>query len=135
MAGYGEIYVPVDASTVNGGIMTLGTSGNVSDGSGIGYYWILWNYTVIGDAVEGGYTGISWYWEDPNNYLKTGFNEKMGSSDENDFLNYLKKNQNLNNLDMFLGDWPNDMKGKFMEEHKKDAAFATNCVTYINPNY
>ena len=112
MAGYGEIYVPVDASTVNGGIMTLAGSGEIPGGEGVVglMAWITWAYD---DAGNGGYTNKGWFWGDPNNDLQsawTSFCVSLGyDTDENGFKKWLsdKKPEDLNDL---LGDW--DLKRK-----------------------
>ena len=138
MVAYGEIYVEVTADIVNGGIMTLGTSGNIGDGSDTGYYWILWNYNIVGDQyISGGFAGISWYWNDPYNYIDDGWKQSSQAAiygdGEDGFKKYLIDNPNLENLDFILKEWPNEDKAKFMEQHKSDPIFA-NCVTFINPN-
>ena len=136
MSGYGEIYVEVDASVANNGIMTLSTSGNINDGSGAedSKYWLLWSYSVVGETVTGGFTGISWYYDDPNSYVLTGWsNSALGTPGKEGFEEYLKEHPNLTDLNAVLGEWPEDMKANFLESHKTDSAFA-NCYTFINPN-
>ena len=58
----GSIYVPVDASVANNGIMTLDASGGGQTGGG---YWINWDVS--------GFIGKGWFWDDPNNHLSTGW--------------------------------------------------------------
>ena len=69
MAGSGQIYVEVKADSINSGISLLDASGATGSGEGgeTGIYWILWEYTVVGNTVTGGYTGKNWYWYTPNN--------------------------------------------------------------------
>ena len=135
MAGYGQIYVEVDASVVNGGIATLSTSGNIGDGSTDGRYWLLWSYSVIGDTYQsGGFTGIDWYWDGAYNYIQEGWNASgLGEQGYDGFIKYLTENPNLSNLDKILGDWSDDQKAHFLELHKGEPGFSS-CYTFLNPN-
>lgn len=135
MSGYGEIYVEVNADVVNTGIATLSTSGNIGDGSTDGYYWLLWSYNVSdGTYISGGFTGISWYWGEANNYIEQGWNNSgLGDQGYDGFIQYLVDNPNLTNLDDILGSWPNEEKSLFLETHKLDPGFGS-CFTFIDPN-
>lgn len=139
MAGYGQIYVEVQADSVNPGISLMDASGATGSGEGgtSGVYWILWEYDVAGDQVNGGYTGQDWYWNTPNNYLSTGwglFNDTLGdpsryTDDLQGFKNYLIDHPNLPNLDPILGKWPTEQKDAFATANQ--AALAVNdCFTF-----
>ena len=67
MPGYGETYVEVDASAVNGGIMTMAASGpDMPDEGWESNTWtIFWRY----DETSGGITGMSWYLNRENNLI------------------------------------------------------------------
>lgn len=139
MAGYGQVYVQVRADSVDSGISLLDASGATGSGEGgtSGVYWILWEYYVNGDTVTGGYTGDDWYWNTPNNYLKTGWenfcvslgNHERYNSDITGFQNYLIDHPNLANLDFVLRDWPMDQKDKFATVNQDELA-ANNCFTF-----
>lgn len=130
MAGYGQIYVEVKADSVNSGISTLdaSVSGGIGSGEGgeSGIYWILWEYTVSGDAVTGGYTGKHWFWGYSNNYLQTGWanfaptlgNSERYTTDLDGFKNYLIDNPNLTSLTPILGEWPNEQKDEFADVYQ-----------------
>ena len=119
MAGYGEIYVPVDASTVNGGIMTLAGSGEIPGGDEgvVGLMaWITWTYN---DDGSGGYTNKGWFWEDSNNDLKlewATFCPPGYANTEDGFKKWLSevKPPNLNEL---LGNWDLERKERFVNEN------------------
>lgn len=139
MAGSGQIYVEVKADSINSGISLLDASGATGSGEGgeTGIYWILWEYTVVGDTVTGGYTGESWYWNTPNNYLATGWsnyaltlgNSEKYTQDYNGFLNYLIDNPNLHDLNEILGAWPPEEKGAFATQNQGILG-ANNCFTF-----
>ena len=119
----GQIYVPVDANAVDG-INTLDTSGG---GQTQGGYWITW--------TSEGYTAIGWFWDDPNNYLKTGWAnavEKYGgvigenctgngdgnphTAEQSSFLIHVE-NGHSEDLNDILADWPNGSKLQFIKTH------------------
>ena len=109
----GMIYVPVDANTANG-IMTMDTS----SGSQESGYWLYWN--------ENGYTGINWYWEESNNYVKTGWKNYVqegkltceGSHSINeDGLREHILGGHADNLNAILGPWPTGDKMQFVGKH------------------
>lgn len=119
----GQVYVEVDASVVNGGIapMAMVSSNPVpSEGQTYIVVWLLWRYDT--DDGEGGFTGISWYFEDSNNVLK----EKYGT--EENFKNYLT-GDNPPNLDEVLQDWDAGEKRDFLNAHK--AELNSSCVYYM----
>lgn len=107
----GQVYVEVDASVVNGGIMPMAiVSGNPEpvDGQSYVVVWIRWKYD---DATgDGGYTGTGWYFDDPNNNLKKHY------STEADFKTWLKtaKPTNLNSV---LDDWAATNKAAFLNDN------------------
>ena len=119
----GQVYVEVDASVVNGGIAPMAiVSSNPKPSEGQTYIvvWLLWRYdTYDGD---GGFTGISWYFEDSNNVLK----EKYGTEEE--FKNYLT-GDNPPNLDEVFKEWDAGKKRDFLNTHK--AELNSSCVYYM----
>lgn len=115
------IYVEVDASIVNGGIMTMDTSG--SEGGDTSFYFINW-------SNPGGFSGYGWFWGDPNvplsgNWASNPISNYEGSEDG--FLKYMEENS-PDNLNQWLGEsWSNDMKLKFLQENRNTVFM--NCVT------
>ncbi len=121
-----EGYVIVEAQSVNNGINTLSGSGTAWGDEGEGQqpntYWLYWSYTTdsAGMYFSGGYTGISWYWDDSNNYLKEGWNNY---SDKGNYGNDLSGFQswlaatNPPNLNSLLGAWPSDKKQAFIDSY------------------
>lgn len=107
----GQAYVEVDASVVNGGIMPMAiVSGNPEpvDGQSYVVVWIRWKYDDLTGA--GGYTGTGWYFDDPNNNIKSHYKS------EEEFKNWLKtvKPTDLNSV---LDDWAAVNKAAFLNEH------------------
>ncbi len=103
------IYVKISASTVNGGIMTMETSGG---GQSSGNYWINW-------SIDDGFTGgnLAWAalepWIGSTNWHNVA-DEKGYENSFTGFMTYLT-NERPNNLDDVLGTW--DMKGDFIETY------------------
>lgn len=108
---FGETYVEVDASVVNGGIAPMAMiSGNPEPVNGGDYVivWIRWRYD---DATgEGGYTGTGWYFDDPDNNIKKHYET------EQEFKNYLKTviPKDLNDV---MSDWNAEKKAAFLNKH------------------
>lgn len=106
-------YVPPDATEA--GIMPMDASGTVSGGG----YWILWDNTL-------GYQGHGWFWEDPNNYLESGWqnavtNNKTDCHTTHDttktgFTDHMTT-CNPEDLDEILGGWSNSQKWAFLQSH------------------
>lgn len=107
----GQVYVEVDASVVNGGIMPMAiVSGNPEpvDGQSYVVVWIRWKYD---DATgNGGYTGTGWYFDDPNNNLKKHY------STEEDFKTWLKTKKPTD-LNSVLDDWAATNKAAFLNDY------------------
>ena len=124
---YGEIYVEVDASVVNGGIAPMAmVSGNPTpvDGQSYVVVWIRWRYD--NETGEGGYTGTGWYFNDSNNYLT-----KLHSN-EGAFKQWLV-DTTPQNLDEVLKGWPADNKADFLNTHL-GVLEANDCVYFTaNP--
>lgn len=103
----GAIYVEVTASQVNSGINLL-SSGVETGGEETGTYWLYWT------SAEG-FTSQGWHWDDPNNYLQTGWGivaDSYGFAPTQDgFLSYMETGPE--NLDDVLGGWPLSDKAKF----------------------
>ena len=128
----GSVYVPVDVA--NAGIMPMDASGG--GGQTEGGFWIHW--------TASGYTGNDWFWDEPNNYLKTGWENAVANgngyvgqgctgngnglphtADYNSFLIHIR-NGHSENLNAILGSWPNDQKLNFV---LTNAATLEGCVT------
>lgn len=108
----GEVYAEVDASVVNGGIapMAIISSGpkpEVDEDIGQVTFWIKWWYDEM--TGEGGFTGKEWYTSDENNPL-----HEFGSDDA---FKQVLLNENPQNLDAYLGNWPSDKKQQFVLGH------------------
>lgn len=120
----GSIYVPVDASVANNGIMTLDASGGGQTGGG---YWINWDVS--------GFIGKGWFWDDPNNHLSTGWEnavtagggyvgegcsgdgpEKPHTASRESFLIHVQ-NGHSENLDAVLAAWDDDSKLDFLKSN------------------
>lgn len=108
---FGETYVEVDASVVNGGIAPMAMiSGNPEPVNGEDYVivWIRWRYD---DATgEGGYTGTGWYFDDPDNNIKGHYNT------EQEFKDYLT-DVKPNDLSSVMSDWNAERKAAFLNKH------------------
>lgn len=121
----GEVYVQVDASVVNGGIAPMAiVSGDPEpvDGSAVIVVWIRWRYDE--ETGEGGYTGIGWYENDPNN----GWIDKYPSLEE--WKNYLVTTRPTD-LNDVLGDWDVNKKTNFLNDHNGELA-AMKCTWFGN---
>ena len=111
---YGEVYVEVDASVVNGGIAPMAmVSGNPEpvDGQAVVVVWIRWRYDD--STGDGGFTGTGWYFDDPNiagHYIAKGY------STEEEIKKWLMEDKPTD-LDSFLRDWPADNKAAFLNSH------------------
>ena len=112
-----RVYIPPTATPTNE-ISTLNTSGTG------GAYFIHWSGT-------GGYQGYGWFWDDPNNHLKLGWENLIATSpdgildcgykhtvDFNSFKKHVEwdKAQNLNEI---LGTWDDDTKLAFLKTNNK----------------
>lgn len=123
----GQVYVEVDASVVNGGIMPMAiVSGNPEpvDGQSYVVVWIRWKYD---DATgEGGYTGTGWYFYDSDNNLQNHH------STEEEFKAWLTS-EKPTDLDRVLGDWPASNKANFFNKYngKLDAS---GCIYFTANN-
>lgn len=107
----GQIYVEVDASSINGGIMPMTmVSGNPQpvDGQSYVVVWIRWQYND--ETGEGGYTGKGWYFTDQYNNIANHY------STEAAFKNWLVE-QRPSDLKDVLSDWDAASKAAFLNEH------------------
>lgn len=112
MSYSGEIYAEVEASVVNNGINPMAiVSGNPEpiDDSAYVVVWIRWRYES--ETGAGGYTGTGWYFDDPNNGLRS-----YGFGSEDDFKKYLVDNQ-PSSLNEILETWDADEKAAFLNSH------------------
>ena len=108
---FGETYIEVDASVVNGGIAPMAMiSGNPEQMDGAGYIivWIRWRYDNV--TGEGGYTGTGWYFDDPDNNINKHYEK------EQDFKNYLT-DVKPNDLNDVMSDWDAEKKAAFLNKH------------------
>lgn len=105
---YGEVYVEVDASVIGGGIMPMAmVSGNPEpvDGQSYVVVWIKWRYDDADGS--GGYTGTSWYFDDPNNNISKHY------TTEAEFKKWLMEGKPTD-LESVLGDWSAADKAAFL---------------------
>lgn len=123
----GEMYVEVDASVINGGIAPMAmVSGNPEPVVGQESFgvWLRWQYD---DATgEGGFTGQSWFWNDPNNPLSESF---PGNTGLQDFKNMLVQDK-PQNLDQYLGNWGSERKAAFFNQHQDDLGVG-GCFSFV----
>lgn len=118
MSGYGETYVEVDANAVNGGVMTMAASGPdiPPEGGESGTWTLFWRY----DETSGGFTGVSWYFENQHNklddiWMNTNPVDPQGNpykSTNEDFQRYLN-DYNVQDLDEYFKYWTDSSKGQF----------------------
>lgn len=121
MAGYGEVYVRIDASVAKSGISTLSASGGMGTGEGDtpGSWWLHWQW-----GAQDGFTGHGWFWSNPynklddiwsQNYMSPPHNSSGGTytNDESGFNSYLEQN-NIQELDWLFDQWTTG-KGDFAE--------------------
>ena len=110
----GEIYVEVDASSINGGIMPMAmVSGNPQpvDGQSYVVVWIRWQYND--ETGEGGYTGKGWYFTCPYNNIANHH------ASEAAFKSWLVDKRPLD-LNHVLSDWNAASKAAFLNRHLDD---------------
>lgn len=120
---FGETYIEVDASVVNGGIAPMAMiSGNPEPVNGEDYVivWIRWRYD---DATgEGGYTGTGWYFYDPDNNIEKHYGT------EEVFKKYLT-DVKPNDLNDVMSDWNAERKAAFLNKHG-DVLQDNDCLYY-----
>lgn len=119
----GQVYVEVDASVVNGGIAPMAiVSSNPEPSEGQLYMvvWLLWRYDT--ETGNGGFTGKSWYFDDPNNVLKDKY------TTEDNFKNFLM-GENPPDLDDIFTKWDAGRKSNFLNAHKD--AMGTECMLFL----
>ena len=119
----GQVYVDVSAAQAEMGIMTMAASGGSQDTGGAWLYW-----------TDNGFTGRSWYWEDPNNGVTAGWaaavekgngyvNGCKGNEDGNGHANtyedftYHISQRHSENLNYILGGWDTKTKMMFIFAH------------------
>lgn len=121
---FGETYIEVDASVVNGGIAPMAMiSGNPEQVDGAAYVivWIRWRYD---DATgEGGYTGTGWYFDDPDNNIKG--NPYNTEQEFKDYLTDVKPND----LSSVMSDWDAEKKAAFLNKYG-EVLQAHHCVYF-----
>ena len=124
----GQTYVDVAAAQADMGIMTMGASTGNGGNTTTGGAWLYW--------TDAGFTGQGWYWDDPNNYVKTGWeqavakdggyvngckgNEDGGKHTDSfeDFLYHVSQ-RHTDNLDYILGGWGPREKTYFITTNPK----------------
>lgn len=120
----GQVYVEVDASVVNGGVMPMAiVSGNPEPVYGQESFgvWLRWWYDD--QTGEGGFTGSGWYLDDTNNALTDFFTR------EGDFKAMLMRDK-PQDLNFYLGSWGSDRKSEFLNKHQKELG-ANSCFTFV----
>ena len=119
----GQVYVEVDASVINGGVMPMAiVSGNPEPVAGQESFgvWLRWRYD---DATgEGGFTGTGWYFDDIYNAINKEF------TTEQKFKDYLVRDK-PRNLDNVLGTWDPTDKGRFFTNNQS-ALGTNNCFSF-----
>lgn len=119
----GQTYVDITATEIEDGIMTIAASGG---GQETGSAWIYWN--------DSGFTGRGWYWEDPNNGVRIGWEAAV--ADEGGYINkcngnadgtphtgslpdfeYHVSQRHSENLDYILNNWSTESKMTFIVFH------------------
>ena len=114
MSFSGEVYAEVEASVVNNGISPMAmVSGNPEpiDGQSYVVVWIRWRYDD--STGNGGYTGVGWFWGDPNNGLH---DSSSWADNEASFKQWLVDNKPTD-FDQFLSTWDADQKAAFLNSH------------------
>ena len=119
--GQAEVYLDVEAQAVRANAMGVEFLNDGPSGGGQTDVatWITW--------TEEGHTGIGWFWDDANNYLKTGWEKLVDSGytfecgvkhtkDEESFKQHVQYDH-AENLNAVLGDWNNDAKLAFLKSH------------------
>ena len=108
----GQVYVEIDASVVNNGIMLLEASGGGQEGV---TSWINWN--------SEGYMGIGWFWRETpitswweSNYNNPAYVKGDYTSDEQGLSDWIAS-ERIENLTDALGNWDNDAKNDFLKSH------------------
>lgn len=120
----GQVYVEVDASVVNGGIMPMAMiSGNPEPIVGQESFgvWIRWRYDT--ETGEGGFTGNGWFWDDTNNALRDSF------SSEEEFKAMLMEDK-PDDLNIYLGNWGSERKSAFFNDNQRTLG-QNNCFTFV----
>ena len=106
-----SVYVPPTA-TVSNEISTLNASGTG------GTFFIHWSGT-------GGYQGLGWFWDTPNNYLQQGWINRVNSAvpfdcdkEHDTSFESFKEHvvwDNAQNLNDILGPWDDNSKLAFLK--------------------
>lgn len=120
----GQVYVEVDASVVNGGIMPMAIiSGNPEPVAGQESFgiWLLWRYDT--ETGEGGFTGQGWFWADENNALRDSF------TSEEAFKEMLMRDT-PSDLNLYLGSWGSERKAAFFRKNQEKLG-AGYCFEFI----
>lgn len=119
----GQIYVDVSATEVENGITTIASS---SGGQETGGAWLYW--------TDNGFTGQGWYWDDPNNEIKHGWEtavnregghvngcegEADGSPHKPTFESFVYhvSQRHSENLGYILNEWDTKRKMQFILSH------------------
>lgn len=121
----GQVYVEVDASVVNGGIMPMAIVSSrpqPEEGGDDLILWIRWWYDD--QTGKGGFTGQGWFIGETNNILNNFF-----SNDEDFEATLVQKKPTT--LDEWLANWPIDKKTDFYNTHLKQLVNA-DCVVVGN---
>lgn len=120
----GQVYVEVDASVINGGVMPMAmVSGNPEPVAGQESFgvWLRWRYDD--QTGNGGFTGVGWFWNDENNVL----NDSLMTEEE---FKAMLVRETPQNLDAYLGTWGSDRKMAFFDKHQ-GVLGANKCFSFI----
>lgn len=122
----GRMYIPVEGNVASG-IMTI--NGSTSGGGEESGYWLYW--------TARGYTNISWYWEEPNNYVQIGWPNYVNGGTLTCSVKHTPDVQGLedhingghaDDLNAVLGPWPQGDKMQFIGRHW-DEFMNAGCIT------
>ena len=120
----GSMYVRLDANVANGN-MNLNISEPITSGGGQeNGYWLYW--------TENGYTNLSWYWDEEDNYVREGWIDHLGvpegqtgtssqcwqshTANEAGLSEHIRGGH-AEELNLILGPWPPPEKMRFVGRH------------------
>lgn len=114
MAIQGETYVSVDANALNFGISPMNISGHTEpDPSGSTSVNLEVRWTYEEGTGNGGFTGVGWFWSDPNNILN-----KQSWTTEEEFKKWLSGGDRTTELDAIFSGWDASNKATFMTNNQ-----------------
>ena len=116
------VRVRADVTRANGGADGGSTAGGQMEG-----YWLYW--------TAEGYTGIGWFWQEPDNYTSEGWAKYLGTivggegiarscgqlhkATEAGLREHIAGGH-AEDLNEVIGDWPGGPKTRFVGDHYED---------------